>query len=257
MVLLAANPSFRAASCWSVLVMKGGAGERFLFFLVPVHHQGVAVPEERGVEGGLHAALEPGGDRPVLLLVEAFYLPLPLHHEPDGHGLHPPGAQAPANLLPEERTQVVAHEPVKDPPGLLGLHLLHVYLPRVLHGFPHRPGGNLVEGDPVDVLPVTLAGHLGGYVVGDGLSFPVGVRGQVDAVRVPGGPLQLGDDLFLAGNDAVFGGEVPVNVNAELLGGEVLHMAHGGLHRVLFPQDLVDGLRLCGRLDDDQCVLCH
>jgi hypothetical protein len=56
-------------------------------------------------------------------------------------------------------------------------------------------------------------------VVGDGLSFPVGVRGQVDAVRVPGGPLQLGDDLFLAGNDAVFGGEVPVNVNAELLGG--------------------------------------
>src|SRR6185295_8897377 len=51
--------------------------------------------------------------------------------------------------------------------------------------------------------------------------------------------------------DGLVGGlEVAVDVDAELPLGQVPDVAHAGLHDVARTQDLVDGLRLGGRLDD-------
>ena len=45
-----------------------------------------------------------------------------------------PGAQASGHLLPEQRADLVADEPVEEPPGLLGVDLVHVDRADVLEG---------------------------------------------------------------------------------------------------------------------------
>jgi len=88
-----------------------------------------------------------------------------------------------------------------------------------------RAPGDLVEGDPLGALGI----HLGrlGDVPGDRLAFTIEVGGQVDGV----GPLRcLGDlvDLLAAVvRHDVLGGEVVVDVDAELaLAGILRKVAH-------------------------------
>ena len=81
---------------------------------------GLAVdPDELRLE--LVAAL--GGEEraqgPVLPRDEGVDLALPLDHEADGHGLHPAGGEAAADLARQERAERVADEPVDDPARLL------------------------------------------------------------------------------------------------------------------------------------------
>ena len=99
-----------------------------------------------------------------------------------------------------------------------------------------------------------------GDMPGDRLAFAVEVSGEVDGL----GRLRLlGDrrDLLLAIlGDHVFGREVMLDVDAQLVLagvlGKVAHMAVRGQHPVAGTQVSLDRARLCRRLDDHK-VLCH
>ena len=69
-----------------------------------------------------------------------------------------------------------------------------------------------------------------------------------------GGLLELVEHLLLALDDLVLGLEAVLHVHAHLALGQVLDVAHGGLHRVAGAQVLLDGLRLGGRLHHHQVV---
>ena len=93
-----------------------------------------------------------GGDGPVLLGLEGADLLLPLHHQPGGHRLDPSGGQAPADLLPQQRGELVAHDAVQYPPSLLGIHQVLVDLPGVGDGISHHLAGDLIEGDSAGLI---------------------------------------------------------------------------------------------------------
>jgi hypothetical protein len=120
-------------------------------------------------------------------------------------------------------------------------------------GVLHRPLGDLVEGDPVDLDTLQRAlrpQHLL-HVPGDGLALAIRIGGEEQAL----GPLhRLGDGghLFLA--PVLAGpvhGEVLIRAHAAVLGGQVPHMAEAGEDGEVRAQILVDGLRLGRRFDDD------
>src|SRR5438270_456159 len=75
-------------------------------------------------------------DRPGLLGDESPDLLFPVHDEPQRDRLDPAGPDALLDLAPEERAQPVAHQPVDDPPSLLGVDQPHVDVPGVLERSP-------------------------------------------------------------------------------------------------------------------------
>src|SRR5205085_415940 len=135
------------------------------------------------VEGGMEGVLLPargtlaevGLDRPVLLGDEGLYLALAFHHQSHRHALHAARRETPADLLPEQGREAVAHQAVKHAPGLLGVHEVHIYSTRAGNGALDSPRGYLIELDPVDGL-VVLSGP--GYLADMpcyGLALAVGV----------------------------------------------------------------------------------
>ncbi len=61
---------------------------------------------------------------------------------------------------------------------------------------------------------------------GDGLALAVGVGGQVDGLGALGCPLDLLDHLRLALGNLVGGGEIALDINSQLVRGQVAHVAH-------------------------------
>ncbi len=111
----------------------------------------------------------------------------------------------------------------------------------MLEGLLHRALGDLVEGDAADddgallarLLAIdAVAAEFFGQVGGNGLAFAVRVRRQVDGIRRLRQLLQLGDNLFLAGDDDVLGGEIVVEIDAERLLGQVLNVPERGFYLV-------------------------
>jgi hypothetical protein len=180
-----------------------------------------------GHEGGRLGPGQGGAQHPVFLGHEGQALLLAVHDELEGHGLHAPGGDAALDLLPQQRRDLVAHQPVEHAPGLLGVEEVLVQLTGVLQGLAHGPRGDLVELDAAYGLALVLDEL--GHVPGDGLALAVGVRREVDVVGLGRGAGQPLHDLFLAADDAVFGLE-GVLVHAKGLGRQVAHVAHGGLH---------------------------
>ena len=118
--------------------------------------------------------------------------------QPDGHRLDPARAQVARHLLPEQRAELVADEPVEEPPGLLGVDHVHVDRADVAERLLDGPLGDLVEGHPADPVVGQVEGLL--EVPGDRLALAVGVGRQVDHAR-PGRPRASGrrSVSFLAG----------------------------------------------------------
>ncbi len=87
---------------------------------------------------------------------------------------------------------------------------------------------------------------------GDGFAFAVRIGRKIDGVGGAGQLLEVGDDLFLAGDDFIDGGEIVIDIDAETLLGQILYMAEGGFHLVTGAEILLNRLGLGGRLDDDQ-----
>ncbi|MBS1226673.1 MAG: pyrB [Candidatus Aminicenantes bacterium] len=205
---------------------------------------------QRGLEGRRVRGLQPGGDRPVLLLDEGLDLVLPVADQPEGDRLDPAGGQAPGDLLPQQGADAVADEPVEDAPGLLGVEQVEIDLAEVLERGPDALLGDLVEGGPEDLL-VVVREELA-EVPGDGLALAVGIGGQDDTIALAGGLPELGDDLLLVRDDLVGRLEVVIDVDPQLLLGQVADMSHRGLDRVVRAEIVVDGLGLGRRFDDDE-----
>ena len=208
-------------------------------------------------------AVEQGLDVVVHRHPEPLPLLLALDDQAHRHALHPAGAQARAHLLPEDRRELVAVEAVQDAAALLGLDQLLVDGARVLQGVGDGAPGDLVERDAAHRDPGLEDLE---QVPADGLPLPVLVGGEQQLVRVLQELLEFLDPLLAVGRDHVDGRELAVHVHGQTLPRLVaiagrdlarllrqvadMPVARGDL--VLGAEELLDGSRLGGRLDDDQ-----
>ena len=100
-----------------------------------------------------------------------------------------------------------------------------------------------------------------GEVVADRLAFPVRVSGQIDRLGLLRCSAQLVDQRFLAFNHRVGGLEAVLDIDGQFFFGQILHVPQRSLDHIVLPQVLVDGSRLCRRLDNDERLLlrcvCH
>ena len=191
-------------------------------------------------------------DAPVLDRVERVDLALALDDQPHGDRLHPPGRQARLHALPQQRRDLVADQPVEDSPGLLGVEQVRVDPARVGEGVEDGVAGDLGEchaGGPGGVLA-----EQDGHVVGDRLALAIEVGCEHEAVGRLHGLLQPRDVLLGPVGHDVLHLEVLRHVDAELRFGQVADMPVGGPDQIVRAQVLLDGLRLGGRLDHDQCL---
>ena len=140
-------------------------------------------------------------DRPVFDRNKSLDLPLALYDEAHGYRLYPAGGQAAAHAVPQQRADLVAHKPVQDAAGLLGVDQVHVDLPGVGEGLVDRPLGDLVEHYPPGAGLLDFRRRH--KVPGDGLAFAVRVGGQEDLGRVLDLVFQLFDYLALLVGDPV------------------------------------------------------
>ena len=192
-------------------------------------------------------------DAPVFLGDEGADLPLPVHHHAGDHALNAAGGEAGAHLPPQEGAELVAHDAVQDPAGLLGVHQVHVDVPGVPDGLGDGGLGDLVEGDPLGLVTVQLQKLL--QMPGNGLALPVRVGCQIDKIGLVRCRLQLTDNFILALDGHIGGLKMIVHIHAQFLFGQVAEMAHGSLHLIAVSQIFGDGLGLGGRLHDQK--FCH
>ncbi len=204
--------------------------------------------------GGKDRRLGPGQhsvNMPVFLRLESLYFRFPITDEPDGHRLHPAGAQPPAHGFPQQRADFIPHQPVEDPPRLLGVNPVLVNsqgrFQRLLDGL----GSNLMEKNPIYAFP---AAQLPGNMPGDGFPLTVGVGSQVDGIGRFRRLFQLTDDLALAANSHIVGRKFPIggDVDAQFLFGQVFHVSDGRLNLKAFAQIFLYGSGLGRRLNNQQ-----
>ena len=209
-----------------------------------------------GVEAGLEnarllaASPELGLDCPILPGYEGVDLLLAVGHEPQRHRLHPArgerlGASVVVHhLLPQHGAELVAHQPVQDAPRLLRVDQILVDVPGVVEGLMDRLLRDLVEHHALHGLAAKARGvH---KVPSYGLTFAVGVGGQVDV----GGAFRLLayllHNLLLVLEHLVLGLKVAVHVHAQLARGQVAHVAQRRKHGVVAAKIAAYGARLCG-----------
>ena len=175
-VRLGLKPSLRLASCWSVLVVNGGAGLRFDWRLrdrLDDRSQARGSPRRGArrsrrrrcrrvlpsirtrsavnvVAGG---RLEQRLERPVLAGGERADLALALDDHAHRDRLDAARRQAAADLARQERAQRVADQPVDDAPRLLGVDEVLVDLARVGERVADRALGDLARTSPGGACP--------------------------------------------------------------------------------------------------------
>ena len=265
----------REAELLGGFLLQGAGGERRGRILLPValfdlgdderpgpdrvhHRPGIGLGLQLGlvtrhlVEAGLEGLAVLGAERldgPVLLRREGADLPLPLDDQPKRDGLHPAGGETGLDAVPEDGAGLVADQPVENAASLLRVDLSVVDPSRLAQRFLDGVLGDLVKQDPVGG---DAGVELVGDVPGDRLALAVRVGGQVDGRCALGRFLELGQRLGLALDGDVLRFEPALHVHAQLAGGQVPHVADGGLHVIAGTQVLPDGLGLGGRLDDDE-----
>src|SRR5712664_3061546 len=243
------KPSLRDASCWRREVMKGGVGwrRRSLRSTLVTVQSAPASPASTSSTRALASRRK--------LLWSSFWPATSASRAATGGGrLHAARREPAAHLVPEQRRELVADQPVEDAARLLRVEAVAVELAGLLERFEDRLLRDLVEQHAVDVLPPRA--ELLRDVPGDGFALAVGVGRQVDVLLVLGGLLDVLEHLRLALDDVVLGREVALDVDPELRLGQVHHVADGGLHLVVPPEVLAERLGFGRRLDDDE-VLGH
>ena len=84
-------------------------------------------------------------DGPILLSDEGLDLLLALHDHAQRRTLHAARGQAAADLLPQQRRQIEAHQVVQGAARLLGIHQIHGQIARVLDRLLDRAPRDLVK----------------------------------------------------------------------------------------------------------------
>ena len=121
---------------------------------------------------------------PVFLGNERGDLAFPIDDQADGHALYPTGRQAAPDLAGDQRAELVAHQAVDDPPGLLGVDQVQVQAAGRREGGLDGRLGDLAEGHPANAVLVD-PGVLGD-MPGDRLALAIKVGGQPHGVRLLG-----------------------------------------------------------------------
>ena len=70
-------------------------------------------------------------------------------------------------------------------------------------------------------------------VVADGFAFAIRIGREVDCVHLLGGGLQLRDELLLAFDDFVVGFEIMIDIDREIVLGEILNMTERSFDDVI------------------------
>ena len=209
-----------------------------------------------GGKQGAGVVFQAGVQRPILLRYEIRDFLFPLGHQTHGHGLDTACRQAAADLLPQQRRQLVAHDAVQHAAGLLGVHQILIDVAGVTDAVRHHLFGDLIERDPPRLLIRQVQKML--QMPADGFAFAVRVGGEVDGLAPLCRRLELLDDILFALDGPVIGGEIPVHVHAQRALGQVPQVAHTGLHLIIGAQILADGLGFGGGLHDHQILcFCH
>ncbi len=217
---------------------------------------GAVDPHELGRERFALRGQEHGFEGPVFARREGADLALPIHNEPDGHGLDAAGRQTGADLAPEERAEGVADQAIHDPPRLLGIDEMQVDRSRIGEGLPDGRLRDLAEGDPARPVCREIDGL--GDMPRNRLAFTVKVRGEVDEIRLLGGLGDLRDLLAAVRDDLVARREIVLDVHAELvlaeLFGQIPDVPIGSQNSVAGPEVALDRLCLGRRFHDHQVV---
>ena len=183
---------------------------------------------------------QPGVEQPVLFRHKRLPFLLAVHNQAQGHGLHAPGRDAPFHFLPKQRRNFVAHQAVKNAPGLLRVKQVGVKLTRVFNRLPHRAGGDFVELNPLYI--VVFRPDKFGHMPGDRLALAVGVGRKIHGVGLGGGRFQPGHHFFLARNNFILRSEIVRLVHPQSAGRQIAYMPHAGFHGKVIAQKFADGL---------------
>src|ERR1019366_5776899 len=138
---------------------------------------------------------------------------------------------------------------IEDAPCLLRIDLIHVDLAGLIDCLADRVLRDFVEKDAADLSGV--AAEELHDVPADRLSLAIRVRRDEDRRGFLCGGPQLADDLLFSFENFVCRLE-GLFVDAELALGQIANVTDRGFDDVVAADELVDRLRFCGRLDDDE-----
>ena len=167
-----------------------------------------------------------GVNRPVFFRAKSADLFFPVHDNAGGHRLHAAGRKAVAHRFPEIGREFIAHHPVPDTAGLLGVDQIHVNGTRLLDRSAHHGGRNLVESDAQSLFGIQP--QRAGQMPGNGLPFAVRVGREIDFFGGLGFFFDLFDEVALAADVDVMRLKTVLNIHAERALGQVAHMTLGG-----------------------------
>ena len=161
-------------------------------------------------------------DCPVFLRHEGLDLLLALHDKTRGNRLHAPGGQAAADLLPQQRAELVADDAVKDPAGLLGVHQIIIDAARLLNAARYDVFRDLVERHALRLVVRQLKQLL--QMPRDRLSLAVRVRREIYLVRLFAGTAQCGKDIPLSSYRNILRFIIMLDIDSHLALREIPHM---------------------------------
>ena len=167
-----------------------------------------------------------------------FFLSVADHLQ--GRGLDPSRRQTPLHLAPEQWADLISHQPIQNPPRLLGIHQLFIHQSRVFDRILNGRFRDFVEHDPVG--PLNVDTKEAGDMPGNGLSFPIRVSGQIDFISSLCFFADRFDHVTFASDGDIFGLKVFFNMNAQLAFRQVSHMSHGSNHFIFASQKFSYGL---------------
>ena len=171
----------------------------------------------------LAARAQVGIHIPVFFRLKLLDFLFSVHHHARGDGLHAARGQAFLDLHPEQRADLVAHQPVEHAARLLGVDQLHIDRARLLNRALDRLFGNLVKFHAAGALRVDAQNRR--QMPRNRFSLAVRVRRENDGLRA----LRfLADALkhFAAASDGdVLRLKIMLNVHAELGFGQIPHVA--------------------------------
>jgi hypothetical protein len=192
--------------------------------------------------------------RPVLYRPKRTDLALAFDNQTYRHGLHATRGKSAPHFIPEQRRNLIAHQPVEHAARLLRIDEILIHVPRMLERFLHGLFSDLVKGYAANLfLLFGRRTQLNCEMVCDRLALAVRVRRQKDLIGLGRRPLQLRDDFLLARRNnqrrlkcAAF------QFNTNVVFRQVHDVAHRGQHLKALAQILLNRLRLGRGLDDHQ-----
>ena len=176
--------------------------------------------------GLLHLLAQACLHGPVLDRHERLDLPFTINDQAHRNRLHPPRGQTLANLVPQQRAQLVSHKPVNHPAPLLRLHEIEIDLAGMLQRILHRRLRDLMEDHPSrQDRWLALRLHRLQQVPRNRLTFPVRVSRQQQLRSTTGKKRQLLDQVLLLLRHHVTRREFLVNVHPKPALGQIADMA--------------------------------